>query len=400
MKVMLTVLTMSEYFGTAITTLEQGRALSEQGWDVSIFTLEVLPPLDGLIPAGFHVYTLDNIDQSPKSYDLIIARQRPLLDYLLFSARIQAPKVYYECVGYKVPVDFPPTYYESLSLMGTVSTYAKTQLVSRGYKEGTIAVIPNSAPKGYFELNPNISPRAIPRNIAVISNHMPAEIEELPAIAESHDVNVSLIGLGHEYQLVTPELLVGFDLIVTIGKTAYYAIAAGIPVYCYDENVSSGYVNLDTFGDSLAANFAIKEPYSELNSAALFASITTGYEKCLNDAPALRELAGEMFSQEAILTSLLSQIEHGPEVDYEKLYSNNPAAAEISRTYCEDLAFWRSEARRWYEKSLELGSLYQTASEEFKAASEELSAVYASRGWKAISRARTLADQMRGKPRS
>ena len=94
MKVMLTVLTMSEFFGTAITTLEQGRALSDQGWDVSIFTLEVLPPLDSLIPSSFHVYTLDNIEQSPKSYDLIIARQRPLLDYLLFSARISAPKVY------------------------------------------------------------------------------------------------------------------------------------------------------------------------------------------------------------------------------------------------------------------------------------------------------------------
>ena len=101
-----TVHSTSVYFkgfaGSELATLEQAKTFQKMGWSVFVFSLAMGEPLLTLAE-GITVADPESLHEIPTHYDLIVARQYPLLDYLLFSVNVTADKVYYEAVGCKYP---------------------------------------------------------------------------------------------------------------------------------------------------------------------------------------------------------------------------------------------------------------------------------------------------------
>lgn len=109
--ILFTSIIFKNYAGLELVVLSQINYFLEKRWDVDVFTLEYDRPLKKSWIKRVRVITLDNVDQIKKNYDLIISRQYSTLDYVLFTLRVQAKRVYYECVSYRIPVDAYPIYY-------------------------------------------------------------------------------------------------------------------------------------------------------------------------------------------------------------------------------------------------------------------------------------------------
>jgi len=98
----------------------------------------------------------------------------------------------------------------------------------------------NAVPSCWFEdVQP---PPAALRRIAVISNHVPAELREAAHALEGDGIRVDIIGSGDAPRLVTPALVDAYDCVVSIGHTAQKAMARQRPFYCYDHFGGPGYI--------------------------------------------------------------------------------------------------------------------------------------------------------------
>ena len=401
--VLFTSATMKNLAGTEIATLEQASSFLQRGWRASVFTLEAAPPLKDIFPPEITIYDVGSIPSAPRNFDLIIARQRPLLDYILFTQRIEATHVYYEAVGYKIPIDAPPVYYRNLTLTGVVSELARTKLSELGFDTSQSYLYPNSAGSEYFEYVRQ--PTASLRNAAIVSNHTPSEIDRLPSQLARLGISADIFGMHHTYTPITPELLARYDLIVTIGKTAFNALALGIPVFLYDENVAWGYVTAANIDYTFKCNFAPKDfPTPPLDPNNLPTAIIDGYETAAASSPALKKYAKTHFHRDALLEQFLEHIAELPPIDYDELHRRWPTLGFTARTYVEETSFNKADIRRWYEKSLELGDLYQNEMskylalvkehqrllEEYNRLENEFSTVLNSKGWKLLEHARRV----------
>ncbi len=97
--------------------------------------------------------------------------------------------------------------------------------------------------------------------IAVISNHIPDEV--LAACADLENRGIALVTLmGNEHEKgatphnITPELLSGFDAVITIGKTVQYCLALGVDVYCYDHFGGPGWLTPENVHSARYDNFS------------------------------------------------------------------------------------------------------------------------------------------------
>lgn len=181
---------------------------------------------------------------------------------MLFTLRVQAKRVYYECVSYRIPIDAYPIYYKHLTLIGAVSTRVTNEMTKIGYNMEGAYYMPNYASKEYFNID--YQKCKVLKKIAIVSNHVPQELEDFKTYAlENTDKQIDIYGMHHTYKLVTPELLKDYDLIISVGKTIFYSIAMGIPSYTYDEVCTEGYITLENYQKNFSNNFAYNLEYNK-----------------------------------------------------------------------------------------------------------------------------------------
>lgn len=136
---------------------------------------------------------------------------------MLFTLRVQAKRVYYECVSYRIPIDAYPIYYKHLTLIGAVSTRVTNEMTKIGYDMEGAYYMPNYASKEYFNID--YQKCKVLKKIVIVSNHVPQELEDFKTYAlENTDKQIDIYGMHHTYKLVTPELLKDYDLIISVGK--------------------------------------------------------------------------------------------------------------------------------------------------------------------------------------
>ena len=83
------------------------------------------------------------------------------------------------------------------------------------------------------------------KNLAVLSNHYVGEIASLKDISP---FNIDYYGKQYSKPvLMTPEILLKYDAVITIGKTVQYCMGLGIPVYEYDHFGGCGFITLENF---------------------------------------------------------------------------------------------------------------------------------------------------------
>jgi hypothetical protein len=398
--ILFTSVVFKNFAGSELVVLSQINYFLEKGWDVDVFTLEYAQPLKSIVDKRVNVITLDNSNQIKKNYDLIIARQYPMLDYVLFTLRVQAKRVYYECVSYRIPIDAYPIYYKHLTLIGAVSTRVTNEMTKIGYNMEGAYYMPNYASKEYFNID--YQKCKVLKKIAIVSNHVPQELEDFKTYAlENTDKQIDIYGMHHTYKLVTPELLKDYDLIISVGKTIFYSIAMGIPSYTYDEVCTEGYITLENYQKNFSNNFAYNLEYNKKTGQEIYEDIMTNYHQVLEQTRKLKEYAKRDFFFDDLMDHLLDEIMSKDEIDYQKLYAEYPTLGYTSRTYIEDRDFLTRENVKWYKKSLELGELYQSeirktidALVKYECLFKNYNSIINSKDWKILEKLKWIKEKL------
>lgn len=376
--------------GSELNTLLQANYFSKRGNEVDIYTLEIDEPLKNEVSNKIRLIDHYHEEMLFDHYDLVIARQWPLLEYLLFQKKIVMDRVYYEAVSWRLPIDFFPYFYEDLTLVGYVSRRIKNILEQLGYNTANAYYFPNSADCTFFETKPEChnadKQEGIPQNIVIVSNHVPKELEEFAHIAqEQSNINVDIFGKHHDFKLVTPELLKKYDLIISVGKTIFYGLAMGIPCYSYDETSSIGYINCMNYKDNLDDNFASSNCFSPKTPIDLLHDIEQGYKVAFKDSLQLKKRAQTDFSFEAIMDKFVKKLETLPKMNLEAIYKKYPLSQELSKVYVDEVSFYRADVKRWYNESIKLGNMLRESQRVNSDLKKDIEKIYDSKTWKAIS---------------
>jgi len=94
-------------------------------------------------------------------------------------------------------------------------------------------------------------------NFAVVSNHLLAELaERLETASERGLCRFTHFGYPDSSRPITPELLMEFDAVITVGRTVLPAAALGKPVYICDIHGVEGWLKPDTYAESQLHSFS------------------------------------------------------------------------------------------------------------------------------------------------
>lgn len=146
----------------------------------------------------------------------------------------------------------------------------------------SVRVFHNAAPAAFWKVGR--PPGSALRSIALISNHPPPELAAALASLQAEGVQTRSIGLRGEAKLVEPHDIAGVDAVISIGKSAIYAIAQRRPVFIYDHFGGDGWLTRDNFATNLYHNFSGRPRLRRLAPDALAAELLNGYAAAAQEA--------------------------------------------------------------------------------------------------------------------
>lgn len=369
MNILFTSIVFERFAGSELVTLDQVDYFINQNDNVDIFTLESGQPLIDFLHPNARIIDPLSEDLLHSHYDLIIARQWPLLEYLIFHKGINADRVYFESISWRLPIDFYPYFYSDLTLCGYISKRIKKTLESMGYDTNDSFYFPNYTKKEFIDYvsnNDHVLSDCTPSRIAIVSNHIPNELEKAAEkFKERYQIVVDIYGMNHRVELITPKILENYDIVISIGKTIFYSLSMGIPSFLYDETCSIGYVSLSNYQSCLDGNMAGSEGYQTMDPEDIVNDVLSGYQRARIQSNELRECAKRDFLFDNLMQRFLDEIFHRPKMDLDNIRSKYPYAQYLSPVYINETFNDKKDILHWYNESLRLGSLVQEVRGEY-----------------------------------
>lgn len=202
----------------------------------------------------------------------------------------------------------------SLSVFSGIESYSKyaTRLFAnsqetKSLKQPTvklpIAVFVNSCNQEYFKQVKRLNKQI--KNIAIITNHQWHKGIKQPKI--------NIIG-GWNARFVNAQLLMQYDVVITIGRTVQQCLCLGTPVYCYDHFGGPGYITTDNIDFNESLNFSGRQEIGktvekkEHNFAKIFADIYNNYEMVCTQQQKLINIARQRYCFQKNLDAVLKDI--------------------------------------------------------------------------------------------
>lgn len=268
--------------GSELVILEVAESLKARGWEVRVVTNVISMDLANAFRAS-----KIGLDTNPRRYrafdfDLVWVQHHmaPLLDFSFDEKSRATTRFVFAHLSSYTDFEQPGFVVESLLADLILCNSAETQeaVIDADLLTHRCLLFQNPAPAGFSTLRNESRPRAL-RRIVSISNHLPEEVDEaLAHLRATQGLDVLKIGQrGNTYERITPARLGEFDLVVTIGKSVQYALAAGIPVYCYDRFGGPGYLDEETFGRAEHHNFSGRCTPRKLSTQQLAEDLQRGY---------------------------------------------------------------------------------------------------------------------------
>lgn len=309
MRILITNYYLINYAGSEINSLELCLALRNLGIQTDVATFFYGSPMkEHFEKNGIKVLQLFNDNLNLNNYDLLWTHHNFTLDHLIFGGFILSEaKIIFSSLGSFEPLEAPPYYHSELNIILSNSGGNTCELVKQGVERNKIIYFPNCAPTDYF----NIITKNVPvklKKIAIISNHLPEELQEFSSLAGSASFCVEHIGLGGITKLVDANLLQEYDLVISIGKTVQYCLALRIPVYCYDHFGGPGYLHQDNIESAGYFNFSGRGINRKLTGKELFTDIITNYEKSCGNIDFLYGYAFEKYNLEKNVNAILELV--------------------------------------------------------------------------------------------
>jgi glycosyltransferase involved in cell wall biosynthesis len=298
-RILLATMHFRGFTGSELNLLELAEVLAGWGADVTLGAIQCKPPaLDEARARGLRALAVQELaaERGP-AFDLAWIQQAQTYGALLDQGIVARQTVLSVLSPYE-PREVPPLTCGGIHLVLANSAETRDRLIDGfGLPADRIHLLLNSAPEGFFALAwPGAAtdpPRL--RRVAVVSNHMPAEIAELAELLPASQVALDRIGQAGSVRRVTPGLLAPYDAVISIGKTVPYCLALGIPVFVYDHYGGPGWLNEDNWQRAEQFNYSGRCTPIRQSAAALRDALLGGYAAAHGRAAGLRTVAGSRY---------------------------------------------------------------------------------------------------------
>lgn len=339
MKVLLLNHSFRHLAGSEINALQLCEALRGMGHEAEIGTLEIGNPMRDLA-AIRHIPVVDLLanENTEFDHDLIWAHHAPVLTHTLFRHRPGNCRLLFSSLSPLTALESPPTYATELSCILVHSLRNRDHLLHAGIAPNTLHYFPNHASAAFFD-HPRNEPPACLRHIAVVSNHPPAEVRLMATKARRQGIRVDFIGGPKSSRYVDHATLRGYDLVISIGKTAQYCFAQRIPFYCYDRYGGPGYITPANLDRAEHGNFSGLAFRRTLGTDSLHRDIMDSYAAACTHLDYLREQASLRFSLERNMAALWPRIEALPTTDIAALRARHPFAGRLNDAHLDEFRY-------------------------------------------------------------
>lgn len=240
--------------GSELYCLELATALHRLGVEVALFTFVSGEVAQQAARLGIPVYTPTEALEVERFQPTVLHVQHAPCLFYLATLRIR-PATLFSSLGWLPSLEAAPPVYAGISMALAVSEEVQARLADTPMGQ----VLPIRVVRNWFNdlgLTPGpVRPPRPAERIAVVTNHLDETLRadldaltsEQPGFAWQH------LGTPTCSVDITPSLLLEFDRVITIGRTALLAGALGIPCLLYDMHGSDGLLRVEAL-DSLAAN--------------------------------------------------------------------------------------------------------------------------------------------------
>lgn len=285
MRVLITTNHLRNFAGSEMVTLELIEHFLAQDWVVDVYTHDLGEPMLGEIQklpswGRLTLHVADLAQEFAEAYDLIWVQHSilpPGLLRRLATGGVAAPMVWNHLSSF-MDVELPrhSALEDQLAALSLgMSPTVVERLLEFGLDPAKTDVFDNPAPDAFADY----AGAAVTdlRRLLVVSNHAPAEVREATVLLEAAGVEVSYLGVDDRPVRITPEVLAGFDAVLTIGKTVQYALSMGIPVYLYDHFGGPGWLTDSTIDAAAHDSFSGRKDRRQISAAEINAELVEGF---------------------------------------------------------------------------------------------------------------------------
>lgn len=314
--ILITNYEIATYSGSEINAATIAKRMKELGYKVYMAALDFDVPLYDDVKDCFDVcinLKNDDFDFSNIEFDYIWAHHFFTIDWLIFEKGVKAKKVIYSSLSGKEYLEAAPMYANELNIVLANSPETQAQLIEDGIQN--VQLFENYSFNEYFERDIKVEQL---KNIAIVSNHIPEELNETIPMLIEKGYNVDIYGIAGKQELITDKVLEKYDAIITIGKTVQYSMSLKIPVYIYDRFGGIGYLKMSNMEKNRAHNFSGRG-YEKKTKQELCEDIINDFENVLPELENIKKYALENFCFEKKVDDLINQLEEKEDVDLEQI---------------------------------------------------------------------------------
>ncbi len=299
----------SGFHGSMLHVLEYAEYFIQKNADVHIGSVFISEENRKIAEdRGIHVHSLRELPVDTK-YDLVFA-----LHLLLFPYMVCRDLKYDHAIAVTLsaflPVEkVPPSpFWSCFDLMVCISDeiidmYQKYFNINPKY----FTRIPNHVPLRFYDhVNIKQEWNAEIKKICVVSNYY---IPELSQLAELKTFEIDYYGSNYNNNvLITPDILLNYDVIITIGKTVQYGLSLGIPVFEYDHFGGCGYITLENINEEEKMNFSGRTTKLKMTAEEMILRLQSGYDRACAEAAELRTIACDRYAIDKLIEKQLAML--------------------------------------------------------------------------------------------
>ncbi|ATB42701.1 hypothetical protein CYFUS_008180 [Cystobacter fuscus] len=430
MKLILTNHHLDDRGGSELYCSELAPALRRVGHEVAVFTLRPGHISDELARRGVPIFTTgDDARIEAFDPDLLHVHHAPCL-YYLGALRLRA-KVLFSSLGVIPALEAAPLVWEGVAQGLAVSEEVLDALRSSRFG----SEVPLTIFRNWFDdtgLVPEVPGRpGEARRIAVVSNHLDQTLaRDLEAIRAAHPgLEWTHFGYPNNSVEMSPELLRGFDRVITIGRTALLAAALQKPCLLYDVHGCDGLMTPERLDALASRNFSgrltrsrpsrrelehlLLDEARQVDVAALAERIWREYAlsrrveellalytRLLEGKTSLGEQTRSAYGREGqVYTEAWVGRLHA-EAREKALQRESEAKASEVTTLRECLQAERTLSARLRTEVEQLASALSVKEAECAHLGSELAMIRSSLAWKVVSQVRGIKDQFIAQPNS
>jgi hypothetical protein len=311
-KILLTTHRLEMYAGAQLVCIDLAMYFIESGFNVYVGAFQLNSVFEKILEELEVKYVdLNNTYfDAPNEFDFIFACHNTTIDKLLKYFSVFSNKIVFLSLSPFESLEVPPEYYDKLSLLLVNSFETKDNLVSYGIDQNLIEIFPNPCSRVFFDYKPrNLLNKINPQKIAVISNHVPNEIKEIYSLFEMDGIVVDYYGVEYLQVLITPDILIKYDVVITIGRTVQQSLVLGIPVFCYDHFGGPGFIFMENIFNAGYYNFSGRCTKHKMSSLEIYNSIKSDYSNVVSQREKLINYARENFHLPTTIDKLLIRLE-------------------------------------------------------------------------------------------